>query len=85
MFDVRHRGKWLPYDAFHAIAADTGLAPAPLLYRGPYHAGLAAELAEGKSILAPSQIREGCVVASADGERKAKYVGESYLLRKEAA
>lgn len=53
----------------------------PVLYEGPFSKDL-FEMNEGKSILAPGQIREGIVIRSNDGQKLYKYVSESYLLRK---
>lgn len=85
VFDVSYGGKWLDYDAFRNVAADVELDSAPLLYRGPYQGDLPVLHAEGLSTFpgAEKQIREGCVVASVCGARKAKYVGQTYLLRDE--
>ena len=85
IFDVQFRGKWLDYFAFCAVCADVELDRVPVLYAGPYQGDLPLLLAEGLSVLpgAEKQIREGCVVASASGDRKAKYVGSTYLLRDE--
>ena len=61
-------------------------------YTGGYSEKLVQYYAEGESTVPGcyGQIREGCVVESVYGEsalpgrRKAKYVGQAYLLRKEA-
>lgn len=58
----------------------------PALARVKYGDGsLIRGLADGPSCLYAKQIREGCVVEAVDGpRRKAKYVGEGYLMRDSA-
>jgi RNA ligase (TIGR02306 family) len=99
IFDVLDdKGKW--FDPFMRmnLCAELALDHAPVI-SGPLKAeecpanllfdlffleDLKA-LADGPSLLAPKQIREGVVVESVTGpRRKAKFVGQGYLLRKEA-
>ncbi len=74
---------WLPPSGRAGIRADCSLDGPPCVYRGPYHPDVLA-MADGKSLIA-SHIREGIVVESIATWKKAKYVGQGYLLRKEAA
>lgn len=86
IFDIRTpEGTWLTPFAVRCACADTGLELVPVLYSGHYDEAKIRELAEGPSELAPRQMREGCVVEAVVPRRKAKYVGEGYLLRKQAA
>lgn len=86
VFDIRTpRGQWLSIFDREVAAVDCDLPTVPLLYIGEYYTDLPLKLSEGMSTIAPKQIREGCVVESITGERrKAKYVGEGYLMRKGA-
>lgn len=87
IFDIRSpNGKWTRYFEREVIAADCGFVTVPEVYSGPYPAEGVAAMAEGQSLIFHKQIREGVVVESQEGpRRKAKYVGQGYLLRKEAA
>ena len=83
-FDVRHPdGHWLGYDERVALCRELGLDVVPLVTLGEWSKDLLA-LAEGPSLIAPEQIREGIVVESLTGpRRKAKFVSQSYLLRED--
>lgn len=88
IFDIKH-GQWLSYYDRIVACADCDLLTVPLLSLGKWYAGQAELHAEGYSMTAryngDSQIREGCVVESMEGpRRKAKFVGQGYLLRKTA-
>ncbi len=80
--------RYLDYDAFLALAETLRIPVAPPLYRGPWKEELRA-LAEGKSTIDGSHIREGFVVRPVV-ERfhplmrrvVAKMIGEGYLLKK---
>ncbi len=81
-------GRYLSHDELEVFARDVGLECVPVLYRGPWFTELLG-LADGKSTLAPGQIREGFVVRPlvervepGVGRVILKVVGESYLLRK---
>lgn len=87
------RQAWLDYDAFVDVTERMGLARVPLLYRGPWTAGL-AELAEGDSALAGANgakhVREGWVLRPVRervhpglGRVILKRHGEGFLVRKE--
>lgn len=67
------------------VLADVELEAVPVLYVGEYYDGVAERYAEGQSRLWPTQMREGCVIETVETpRRKAKYVGQEYLLRKDA-
>jgi len=85
VFDVLDAGtgRWLPaLDRVTRLEA-IGLRQPPALARARYGDGsLVRGLAEGPSCLYSPQIREGVVVETVEGpRRKAKYVGEGYLMR----
>lgn len=86
IFDVQYGGQWLSYFQREVVCADCGLLTVPVLAAyTPYNAETVKKLAEGMSFLERKQIREGVVVESTEGpRRKAKYVSEQYLTRKEA-
>lgn len=63
------------------ICAKHSIPQVPVLYTGPYYNSL-IELNAGMSTLIPSQIREGIVIRSENGDKLFKYVSEAYLLRK---
>lgn len=96
IFDVKGpEGCWIPSAPRSFVVADCGLEEVPELYRGPYEPALLG-MAEGTTTLwhpgslrldssAPQRhVREGIVIESADRTKKAKFVGDGYLLRKEA-
>lgn len=85
LFDVRNpKGKWLTDKERLVVAADTLLNEVPCLYSGPFTASL-LDMAEGPSTFPGAvHVREGIVVESADRSKKAKFVGQGYLLRKGA-
>lgn len=90
-FDVfdKKKGRYLDVDDFQAFCRGIAVPTAPVLYDGPFDLVALEPLAQGKSLLAPDQIREGFVVKPAVerfdrrlGRVMAKLVGEAYLLRK---
>lgn len=91
VYDLRERN-FVDYDEFVRYCADCQLDTVPVVYRGPFSLDKMKELAEGKSVLAPKQIREGVVGKMLTEYRDhlpgrprkiAKMVGEGYRLRKE--
>jgi hypothetical protein len=80
IFDVLGPTGWLTPTRRRAVVLKAGLEQVPALMIGEYHPGF-LELAEGTSTLAP-HVREGIVIESLDAPRKkAKFVGQGYLLR----
>jgi hypothetical protein len=60
------------------------LVTVPALYQGPFDEKVLADLVEGKSTLAPKQIREGVVIKKADEPWvRLKWVSQAYKLRKD--
>lgn len=85
VFDVRdtRTGHWMPALDRINLLEEMRLPQPPKLARVKYGDGSVTRgLADGPSCLYASQIREGSVVEAVDGpRRKAKYVGEGYLMR----
>lgn len=87
-FDMWHSNIWSP-SQFNKFSNDTILYRAarhnipwvPVLYKGNYDPSVLT-LNAGQSILDQSQIREGIVIRSYDGNKLLKLVSEAYLLRK---
>lgn len=92
VFDIKTRQRWLTPNERHTILIDELQLPVvPILYSGPYTEGVVKMLSTGWSTVRGkgSTLREGVVVESAGAftlpRKKAKYVGEEYLMRKQAA
>lgn len=83
VWDVK-RGEYLSLYEMSHIATQLGVDLVPAIASTTPWPGLDAvkALAEGKSLLAPGQIREGCVVRSVSDGRRGKWVSEAYRLRK---
>ena len=76
---------WLnPADRLELVTK-LGLKSVPVLYVGPSSQKVVDQLAEGTSVLDGGlTIKEGCVVETLEGKRKkAKFVGQLYLMRKQ--
>lgn len=89
VFDVKYKGKYLPYEKFLQFCEERNLPTVPVLYIGEWSNDLVAKFTDGKSLLCPSQIREGCVIKSYDeendtrlGRKILKSVSTDYLTRK---
>ena len=84
IFDVLSPARsWLGPFERGVVCVDCELPPVPYLASASFDLAEVKAMAEGKSVLAPDQIREGVVVERIEGPRcKAKYVGEGYLTRK---
>lgn len=80
IFDVLTGEGYLLPVARHTLLGILGLPEVPFVHRGPWHEGLKG-FAEGKSYVTGNHIREGIVVEAVETRKKAKYVGEGYLLR----
>lgn len=84
-FDLFHKGKWIDYELAKRIGC--GLSWVPEVYTGPWHSNL-FQYADGKSLITPTQIREGIVVKPIVertdieiGRVQVKIVSNSYLER----
>lgn len=80
--------KYLDYDDFEAFAREYEIPTVPVLYRGNLNVDKIKELAEGKSTLDNSHIREGVVIRPIKerwhpslGRVILKLHGEGFLLR----
>jgi RNA ligase (TIGR02306 family) len=89
VFDIKYKGKYLPWTEVKKICKELNLPTAPQLYVGKYYNGLIESLTDGKSLLCPSQIREGIVIKSLYednhpriGRKILKSVSIDYLNRK---
>jgi RNA ligase (TIGR02306 family) len=84
-FDIwdNRKGVWLPWDEMVAFCEARSIPVVPVLYRGPYDFEATYKLAQGNSVLAKDQIKEGVIVKTTTENRIAlKLLGEEYLLRK---
>lgn len=84
-------GRYLDYDEFQNLCFDHFLPTVPLLHRGPWNESLRG-LSNGMTTLNSSHCREGFVVKPVKerfdpfvGRVILKFIGEEYMLRKEAA
>jgi RNA ligase (TIGR02306 family) len=89
-FDAKFGDRYLPWDEFASFCAHYLLPVVPVLYRGPYSVELIEQHTPGRSVLAPAQIREGCVIKSTAevnhpriGRKILKSISPAYLLRKD--
>lgn len=88
-FDLMIDGEYADYSVFEKFCKDHDLPMVPVLYRGPYFSGVIEKYTDGKSVIYPSQIREGIVIKPAKntihprvGRKILKSVSNKYLLRK---
>jgi RNA ligase (TIGR02306 family) len=87
-FDVKRDGQYLNWLEAYRFFVGIGLPTVPLIYEGPYSVEDLEVATNGKSLLAPTQIREGCVVRSAREVRFGhmrkvlKSINPEYLIRK---
>lgn len=91
VFDIKYKGQYLSYSELNDFCVNAGLPMAPLLYLGKWNPELLDKYTAGKSILCPSQIREGCVICSKEeennmyiGRKILKSISGDYLMRKNA-
>ena len=89
IFDIMQEGKYLDYIDMCVTCLTKNLIPVPLLYYGNYHDGVIQEYTSGQSSIAPSQLREGCVIRPVKerthplvGRVILKSINPDYLLRK---
>ncbi len=84
-FDIKTPNGWMYPGDRTSLLNDLGLPWVPVVNSCSW-SGYVIEEAEGQSLIDPNQIREGIVVESrVPGVRKkAKYVGKTYLMRKES-
>lgn len=89
-FDLKIDGEYVDDSVMEEFCILNDLPVAPVLYRGPYSETVLQEHTDGKSILAPEQIREGCVMKTKKekfhprfGRMILKSISADYLLRKD--
>jgi RNA ligase (TIGR02306 family) len=90
VLDVKVDGSYLPHFALEEFCEARGLPLAPVLFLGRMGDAHQLEtLRDGKSVLCPSQIREGCVIKDfwedkhpRIGRRILKCISPDYLTRK---
>jgi len=88
VFDIKYKDKYLDHADMVAICQKLKLPTAPVLYIGEWDKDLHLRHTDGKSILAPHQIREGVVVRPTTeknhprlGRLILKSISTDYLLR----
>jgi RNA ligase (TIGR02306 family) len=88
VFDIKYKDKYLPWGEILLLCKRWKLSTVPELYYGKYYPEL-LKLTDGKSIICPSQIREGIVIKSSQeendpkiGRKILKSVSTDYLIRK---
>jgi RNA ligase (TIGR02306 family) len=91
VYDIKFNGKYLPYEDMKVFCDDRGLKIVPPLYIGEWNENLIEQYTNGKSIIAPNQIREGCVIKDRNesihprvGRKVLKSISFDYLTRKDA-
>jgi RNA ligase (TIGR02306 family) len=89
IFDVQVGETFLTRARLEQFAEALGVKAVPVLYRGPFDLEALAKVRDGKDTISGTHVREGVVIAAADGSvherygRKiAKFVSPDYLLRK---
>lgn len=88
-FGLKHKGQYVTDAEMEKFCTERGIPVAPLVYRGEYYDGLLADFTDGKSLLCPTQIREGIVITDQNetndrkvGRKILKSVSVDYLMRK---
>lgn len=87
VFDSQNK-VWLDHDSIKNLAKAIDIPLVPVVYDGPLDRPVVEAMCNGKSTLAPKQIREGVVIrkkydtVSQYSRPVLKLVGEDYLLRK---
>jgi RNA ligase (TIGR02306 family) len=87
-FDVKHNGEYLSWVEAERFFIGAGLESVPLVYQGEFSQKELDIQTGGKSVIEPTQIREGCVVRSAREVRFGhmrkvlKSINPEYLIRK---
>lgn len=89
IFDIKYKGQYLPWETVKLLCNKWGLKTVPELYIGHWDNELLNKYTNGKSIIYPKQIREGCVIKMADeskdmriGRKILKSISVDYLTRK---
>lgn len=89
-FDIKYGNFYLGFEEKKKFFENLGLPMVPVLFIGKYSQGLEKIYTEGKSVICPSQIREGCVLTSKNeslhpklGRKILKSISIEYLTRKD--
>jgi RNA ligase (TIGR02306 family) len=89
VFDIKYKNKYLPWGTVKALCKWWELPTVPELYVGEYYDGILTDFTDGKSLICPSQIKEGIVIKDFNesfnpkvGRKILKSVSVDYLLRK---
>ena len=89
VFDVKYNGRYLPFNEMEDFCNEHNLPIVPILFIGSFKKELLEEYTNGKSIVCPTQIREGCVIKDYHetqdrhlGRKILKSVSANYLTRK---
>jgi len=88
-FDLKYKGAYVNWDDMVAFCTERNLPIAPILLKGRFSKDSLKYFTEGNSIIATSQIREGCVVKplvegynNQCGRKILKSISATYLLAK---
>jgi RNA ligase (TIGR02306 family) len=89
VFDVKMEGKYLTWGEVKDFCDAYGLQIVPEIYFGRYYDGILDVYTQGKSVICPTQMREGIVIKMYDegndrkiGRKILKSVSGEYLARK---
>ena len=89
VFDVKYKDKYLGWKEVKEFCNKFGFQTVPELYVGEYYDGILDKYTDGKSVICPTQIREGCVIKTLVdeinpriGRKILKSVSAIYLTRK---
>ena len=88
-FDIKYQGKYINFHDFTEFCLNKILPVVPVLAIEEYDPEKLKSYTEGKSVIAPNQIREGCVVTSLEeennhrvGRKILKSINPEYLIKK---
>lgn len=88
-FDIKYKGKYINFHEFIEFCTRKNLPVVPLLSLEAYDSDTLKKYTEGKSTIAPNQIREGCVIKSLEeeinhrvGRKILKSINPEYLVKK---
>ena len=89
VFDVKYKGKYLNFSDLEFFCFERNLTTVPVLAVETYSEDTVSKYTDGKSMICPNQIREGCVIKPLIeegnnyriGRKILKSVSEKYLLR----
>lgn len=89
VFDVKYKDEYLGWNDVKDFCKKMGYKTVPELYIGEYNDDILEQYTDGKSMICPTQIREGCVIKTLNedfnpriGRKILKSVSTIYLTRK---